>query len=82
MIEVIVRLESSTITYMSVAVAMAFGGMLYDLLRGKKFTSDTNVRKYFNTLGCAVQAIFLLVIGSTTNEVTARFALLGTSFSF
>ena len=77
----ILELISTTIAYLTVAIAMVFGGMLSDFLRKKKVMSDTNVRKVFNTVGFAGQAIFLLVIGSTTNEMTARFALLGNAFS-
>ena len=51
---------------------MTVGGMLSDCLRKRKVTSDTNVRKFFNTFGFAGQAIFLLAIGSSANEVIAH----------
>ena len=78
----ILELISTTIAYLTVAIAMVFGGMLSDFLRKKKVMSDTNVRKFFNTVGFSGHAIFLLAIVSAANETVAGFALLGTAFSF
>ena len=65
---------SSTIAYLIVAISMAVGGVLFDILRKKKVMSDTNLRKFSNTIGFAGKSIFLLVIGSAVDETAAHLA--------
>ena len=70
--------EGSTLAalpHLVMTVIVPFGGQLADYLRKKEILSTTNVRKLFNCGGFGGEALFLLVVGYTTNKTMAVVAL-------
>ena len=53
-----------------------FGGCLADYLRTSGKLSTTNVRKIFNCGGFGMEALFLLLVGSTSSTSLAILALI------
>merc|ERR1712079_385783 len=56
-------------------IIVPFGGQLADWLRRKEYLTTTQVRKLFNCGGFGGEALFLLVVGYTTNRTLAISAL-------
>ena len=70
--------EGSTLAalpHLVMTIIVPFGGQLADWLRRKEILSTTNVRKLFNCGGFGGEALFLLVVGYTTNKTLAIVAL-------
>ncbi|XP_040575340.2 vesicular glutamate transporter 3 [Lepeophtheirus salmonis] len=66
--------EGSTmaaIPHLVMTIIVPFGGQLADYFRRKEILSTTNVRKLFNCGGFGGEALFLLVVGYTRNEMVA-----------
>eukprot|EP00096_Caligus_rogercresseyi_P006352 TRINITY_DN22728_c0_g1_i1.p1 TRINITY_DN22728_c0_g1~~TRINITY_DN22728_c0_g1_i1.p1 ORF type:complete len:635 (+),score=156.44 TRINITY_DN22728_c0_g1_i1:201-2105(+) len=66
--------EGSTmaaIPHLVMTIIVPFGGQLADYLRRKEILSTTNVRKLFNCGGFGGEALFLLVVGYTRNQMVA-----------
>merc|ERR1719412_3220916 len=70
--------EGSTLAalpHLVMTIIVPFGGQLADSRRRKEILSTTNVRKLFNCGGFGGEALFLLVVGYTTNKTLAIVAL-------
>jgi ACS family sodium-dependent inorganic phosphate cotransporter-like MFS transporter 6/7/8 len=66
--------EGSTMAalpHLVMTIIVPFGGQLADYLRRNEILSTTNVRKLFNCGGFGGEALFLLVVGFTTNKALA-----------
>ena len=71
--------EGSTLAalpHLVMTLIVPFGGQLADYLRRNNILSTTNVRKLFNCGGFGGEALFLLVVGYTTNKAVAIGALI------
>ena len=70
--------EGSTLAalpHLVMTIIVPFGGQLADWLRRKEYLTTTQVRKLFNCGGFGGEALFLLVVGYTTNRTLAISAL-------
>ncbi|CAB4070509.1 SLC17A6_7_8 [Lepeophtheirus salmonis] len=61
----------AAIPHLVMTIIVPFGGQLADYFRRKEILSTTNVRKLFNCGGFGGEALFLLVVGYTRNEMVA-----------
>jgi ACS family sodium-dependent inorganic phosphate cotransporter-like MFS transporter 6/7/8 len=61
--------------HLCMTFVVPFGGHLADYLRMSGKLSTTNVRKVFNCGGFGMEAIFLILVGSTTSTHLAIIAL-------
>lgn len=70
--------EGSTMAalpHLVMTIIVPFGGQLADWLRRKEYLTTTQVRKLFNCGGFGGEALFLLVVGYTTNRTLAIWSL-------
>lgn len=58
----------SALPYLAMVVVVQCAGRLGDYLRVNRILSTTVVRKSFNSIGFLSQAIFMVVVGYTTNK--------------
>ncbi len=61
--------------HLCMTFVVPFGGHLADYLRMSGKLSTTNVRKIFNCGGFGMEALFLILVGSTTSTHLAIIAL-------
>jgi ACS family sodium-dependent inorganic phosphate cotransporter-like MFS transporter 6/7/8 len=61
----------SALPHLVMTMVVPVGGHLADTLRKREILSTTSVRKIFNCGGFGMEALFLLIVGYTSDTVTA-----------
>ncbi|XP_047130506.1 vesicular glutamate transporter 3 isoform X1 [Hydra vulgaris] len=65
----------SALPYLAMVIVVQCGGRFGDFLRRRNILGTTAVRRIFNSIGFFSQAIFLIVVGYTTNKQLAIIGL-------